>query len=193
MRLIRLFPVFLPYMISAMAVAQQKVSLSPWYIMPMANLLMGDHKTSGAVSITAGWHNEHWFLGGGGGVDFYKIRSVPLIGEVRYETSIRSRPFAYVQGGYNIACPLSYQHYLYNLAGPGASTRYRNGYYAGGGVGFYPLARWVKGFACTAGYSMKALTESYDEGVYSNGMIQQMERRRQYTLRRLAFSIAYRF
>jgi hypothetical protein len=179
----------------AVATAQKKTPRVSWYAMPSLSLLNGD-KVSVAASASSGIQYKRWHFGIGAGIDYYRIRTVPLFGEIKYELTKPASPFLYVQGGYNVAWALESQyfnHYDYSPVWWSRETVYNNGWYAAGGLGCYLFRKGKQGVACSLGYSLKTLPELSDEMIWTGAKYVTQQRKTVYTFRRIALNIAYRF
>lgn len=159
---------------------------SGWYVAPAAVFLSGNNKASGAGFVSGGWQYHRWSLGVGLGLDYYRVRSVPLVGELRYHLLPKQQLYLYAQAGTNRGYAESKQH-------SSNSSQFRNGLYAGGGAGIYPFRKQMKGWYLFAGYSLKKLTEVYDQYVYYDWGWILKQKRDVYSFKRLAIGIGVWF
>lgn len=171
--------------------AQQKKA--QWYVQPGVTLLNGDKYASVAVNAFTGIHYRQWYWGVGTGIDYYKVRSIPLMAEVKFERSQwKTAPFLYARAGYNAAWALDHQHTTYYGIYRQNSV-YNNGGYVAVGVGLQLLRVGNNALAVTLGYSTKSLDELYDEYVWTGTRSVPTTRKLDYTFRRLDIGLSYRF
>lgn len=177
--------------LSAPATAQKKQNPVSLYVMPQGSLLAGDHSASGAPLLTAGIQYRNWLFGAGGGVDYYKVRSVPIFAETRYAFGKKPASFfAYAHGGYNIANAKQYQHSAYNIV----NSVYNNGWLAEGGVGYNFWNRQKRGLSLGIGYSVKTLQERYTDHNYIDNFLSiPSTHKLTYTFNRIVFTAAIKF
>lgn len=174
-------------------IAQQKQRSADWYLMPGITLLNGDHIVSQSIQLSGGIQYKQLYAGLSAGIDYYKIRSVPLLAELRYGLDSRFTPFAFIHSGYNLAWALEHQHAI--PSGPFSSNGsvFNNGLYAGGGIGCYVYKKGRDGILLSLGYNVKKLTELYDEIVWTGTGNSKSERELNYTLKRIAVTLSFRF
>lgn len=185
----KILPVWL--LLVSVAVTAQKKTPVAWYIRPQATLLNGDHKVSGAMQLSSGVQWGNWYMGLGGAVDYYKVRSVPLFAECLRQLNHHKKesPFAYLRLGYDIAWPLHYQHTKTIWNAP--ASVFNNGWYAEGGLGYSWQIGDGEKLQLSLGYSGKTVKEIYSEyvGGPTPGII--ANRTLKYTFNRLAFGLAF--
>jgi hypothetical protein len=172
--------------LTACRTAAQKQRSLAWYIKPQAVLLNGDHKVSGAAQVSGGVRIcNQWFVGAGGAVDYYKVRSAPVFLEAMGKLNKRpAAPFLYTKLGYNIAWPLEYQR----TKNGWDNSVFNNGWYAEGGLGYTWPTDGNGTIQLSLGYSVKTLQEKYTEYPWGNA---PSVRTRDYTFNRLAVSLAF--
>ncbi|GGH83208.1 hypothetical protein HNQ91_006000 [Filimonas zeae] len=163
-----------------------------WFTQPGVTLLNGDKYTSAAITAVTGVHYKQWYLGVGAGIDYYKVRSIPLLAELRFESKLKAAPFVYARAGYNVAWALEHQHtkpYVFW----GTNSVFNNGKYAAAGLGCYVYRKDDTGVALTLGYSAKGVTELYDETIWNGTRTVTESRKLDYVFRRLDIGVSYRF
>lgn len=189
MRIFLLLTAFL--LLSRITAEAQKKNVA-WRNNFSAALLNGDKYTSVAVTAVTGIQVAQWYVGVGTGIDYYKVRSLPLLAEVRFESRMKLSPFVYARGGYNVAWALDHQHTklygYYQL-----NSVYNNGRYAAAGAGLYLYKKGSSGVTCAMGYSTKGVSELYDEYQWNGRETVATHKKLDYVFRRLDLSIAYRF
>jgi hypothetical protein len=150
-----------------------------------------------AHSLTALFFKNGWGFGAGAGIDYYKIRSVPVFVSGRKEFSKTDHHlFGYAQFGYNIALALDNQHFHPGNIWSFGNSRYSNGIYSDLGIGYALLNKNRSGLEFAIGYSAKALTETYIENIYRDFPpygTEQSEHSFRYGLNRLAVKVGFRF
>lgn len=189
MRIVLLFTCCLLFT-GMVAKAQKKKAY--WFTQPTVTLLNGDKYTSVAITAVTGVQLGRWSIGAGTGIDYYKVRTVPILAELRYETKLKTSPFVYARYGYNVAWALDHQHtklYGYYTL----NSVYNNGSYAAVGTGCYLYRKGKEGVVLGLGYSTKGLTELYNESVWTGNQSVMIQRKLDYVFRRLDISLAYRF
>jgi len=136
--------------------------------------------------------NNGWGWGIGAGVDYYKMRSVPVFFCGRKEFGKADHHlFGYGQFGYNVAAPLDNQ---YPHGGYGRSD-FSNGVYCDLGIGYASLNTRRRGFEVSIGYSVKTLKESYTDYIYRDFPpygIEESPHSFSYRFNRLALKIGIR-
>jgi hypothetical protein len=173
------------------AEAQQK---KQWYLLPQLGLLNGDGAVSGQVMLSGGIVRKGWDIGLGVGVDYYEIRSVPLVADIRKH--IATLPlFIYTNIGYNIAAPLTKQ-YIYSEDGWGHSrSSFSGGWYAEPGIGYDVLLKKDHRFVMSIGYSVKTMHEKYTETIardFPPYFSEVNERSYDYRFNRFVFRLGFR-
>ncbi|MGN6618478.1 MAG: hypothetical protein ACTHJ5_14990 [Ilyomonas sp.] len=179
------------FFIMQQCTAQKTNAKNSSYFIPQVALLNGDNKVGGQLQVVGGYAIKKWGLGAGTALDYYKFRSVPVFADIRRSFGRNTHhPFAYVKFGYNIAWTLENQHYYY-----AEYQKSGNGWYADAGVGYELYNNRNKGFCFSAGFTAKTLSQTYKEYVYASWPQppKQEMHKMDYTLRRLAIKIGYRF
>ena len=178
--------------------AQEKHRWDGYYMVPQIGLLNGDHAVSAQVMMVAGKMKKNTGIGIGAAIDYYKIRTVPVFIDLRKNFSLAGRPlFAYLNLGYNIASPLSsdYQQAGYSWFNK-YNDRFASGFYSDMGFGYLFSDKSHKTFFISIGYTMKTITEKYDERSYNDfppyNQYYDAERKFQYLFNRLVLKIGAR-
>lgn len=165
-----ILPVFIFFLFFIQLSAQKKEQWKGYYLVPQLGLVNGDHAVSGQVLMIAGKMKKNLGVGIGAAIDYYKVRTVPVFFDLRKHFSVSGRSLvAYLNLGYDIASPLSsdYQregNSWYNKD----NDRFANGVYCDLGLGYLFSDKDQKPFIISIGYSMKSITEKYDEKIYNN-------------------------
>jgi hypothetical protein len=176
--------------------AQAPKTKTSYYLITQGALLNGDHSASAQVQLAGGFEKNNWAFGLGAAIDYYKIRTVPVFADARFFFGKDKAIFSYADLGYDMVWPLETQYRNYwTLGGPYQRSDFRNGFYTDLGIG-YALKRKNKGVIISLGYSMKTITEKYNEVVYSptppySGT--NTERRAVYELNRISLKLGYSF
>ncbi len=177
----------------------QKSKQTKSYLMPQIGVLDGDHSTSFQFQVVGGIQKNNWQFGIGTGLDYYKIRSLPLFLDTRYFFGKDKRAFAVVNLGYSIPWPLEEQYKIVYLTGGNIKSEFEMGLYTDVGIGYQiPLGK-KQLLSFSLGYSVKKNTEIYDRRydwiwgwpVPQPGSLDN-ERRMDYTFRRLSFKTGVR-
>lgn len=148
-------------MLYTSAGAQQKKS---WYVLPQAGLLNGDGAVSGQVMLSGGMVYKGWDFGLGIGVDYYQIRTVPLIADTRKNIGMLPL-FVYADFGYNFAAPLQKQYMYADNSWWYSKSSFHNGWYAESGLGYDVPSKKNNRFVLSVGYSIKTAGEAYTETI----------------------------
>ncbi|RFM28503.1 hypothetical protein [Deminuibacter soli] len=170
----------------------QQVKMPSLFVMPQVSLLNGDDHVSADVSLSAGLQHNKWMAGIGGGLDFYKIRSIPVFATAQYQLFRKPEtPFVYAQLGTNIPSPLKDQHY-YGFSHYTESS-FKNGLIAAGGIGYHLWDKHSRGVSLSLGYTVKTQREYYVENQYdTRGLLRQITHSMKYTFPRFSLSMSLR-
>lgn len=145
--------------------AQQKMK-PVFNVVPSAGFINGSGSVSGLFDITALVRKNDWAFGIGSGIDYYRIRTVPVsLAARRYLGGAPA--FLYGSAGYTIAAPLETQ-YLHTGAFWMNNSRssFSNGVNAEAGIGYSLAPKRKHGLELAIGYSVKTLNESYTEYIF---------------------------
>lgn len=180
----------------AFQVQSQVIRQKGYYIIPQAGFLYGDQRIDGQAMVAGGIEYKGWGLGIAAGMDWYKIRTVPVLLDIRTNIPVARQPlFAYGNLGWDIAAPLDKQYYLagsFDMRG----NRFTNGMYGEAGLGYALLNKSKKGFLLSIGFTTKTVTERFMENVYIMTppyTSYAVERRLNYTFNRFIFKLGYKF
>lgn len=142
--------------------AQKKRTV--FYAMPQAVLLNGDNYVSGQALLSVGAEGKKYSVGLGAGVDYYKLRTIPVFLESRF--ALYKRMFMYCSAGPGFAWALATQkstHYLPN--GATSVDEFSVGVNADAGLG-YKIPVNKSNMLISLGYSLKTVRQSYQEAIY---------------------------
>lgn len=114
--------------------------------------------THGLLQTVNGMAYGPFYAGLGVGVDYARIRSVPLFLDLRYRYGTgKNRWFAYADGGYNFP----WDDMSDVSTGGGVDPAFKGGLYLDGGLGYQRMMGKRSALFVTLGYSEKYLSESY--------------------------------
>jgi hypothetical protein len=147
-------------------VSAQRKEKTVFDVVPSVGFINGSGAVSGLVDITAMIRKSDWAFGLGSGIDYYRVRTVPVyLAARRY---LKNAPaFFYGSAGYTIAAPLETQ-YLH----PGTywmnsgRSSFSNGLNGDAGIGYSFAPKKKHGLEIALGYSVKTLNESYTEYIF---------------------------
>jgi hypothetical protein len=186
-------------MISTFVSAQQKNLINPWSFQSIASVGLLEGQTGSAFQLQTinGARYKSWFAGVGLGLDYYRIRTIPLFIDIRKEFGKNSgKLFIYADGGisYGWASDAQKTGYLLN-------DQFHNGFYSDMGLGY----KWAIGkksaVVISLGYNYKKVNESYSSPYYyypnyytgdilrPNDSIEKIS----YSLNRLSMKIGWAF
>jgi hypothetical protein len=142
--------------------AQQKQKR--FYLIPQAGVLSGDHIYSGQWQLVGGLQKKQWAFGLGCGMDYYKLRSIPVFTDTRYFFGKKNACFSYLNLGYNIASPMPWQKKMayYYWPSTKGDSRFDNGMYTDIGLGYILNVTARKKVMLSVGYGFKTVTERYN-------------------------------
>ncbi len=130
-------------------------------------LVNGGSGAHGFLHTSHGIGRGNWTLQLGTGIDYYRFRTIPVFLDLKKQFGKKStRVFGMVSGGLSLewieAKP--YQHNpISSFWLPRTDSRFYNGYTARVGAGVIFKAEKKTNFAVSAGWSLKTLTEKYEE------------------------------
>lgn len=177
------------------AAAQLKSPASKHYFIPEVGLLNGDNLVSAQVKLTGGIQKKAWMFGLGTGIDYYKIRTVPVFADVRYTFGKKANWFSYANLGADIVWALETQYAQHFVMGVFNKDKFNSGVYADLGVGYAFQGEKKQGLLISIGYSVKTLGSSYQEAVYKEFPpygIEYRDKKLDYTLNRLVLRLGVR-
>lgn len=121
-------------------------------------VVTSSQSTHGLVQTVNGVSLGRVYAGLGLGIDFYRVRSVPLFIDLKYRWGKgRNQWFVYGDGGYNF--PWDDESDV--STGGGVDPHFDGGFYGDLGLGYQRLIGKRSALFFTAGYSEKYLSESY--------------------------------
>jgi hypothetical protein len=181
------------------AFAQQKTLASPWSFQSILNfgLLEGETGSSFQLQTINGAQYKSWFAGIGLGLDYYRLRTIPLFLDIRKEFGKnRDKLFVYADGGISFTWVTDAQKSNYYFPNP----QFHNGFYSDLGLGYKAVVGKRTALLISIGYSYKKAIESYTMPIYGyqnlyptymmqNGPDEQIN----YSLNRLSMKIGWEF
>lgn len=184
------------FWLCAASAQSQVMRQKGYYIIPQAGFLYGDQRVDGQGIVAGGIEYKGWGLGIAAGIDWYKVRTVPVLIDIRRNLPVARQPlFVYGNLGWNIAAPLDKQYYFAGSVDM-RGNRFTHGMYGEAGLGYALLNRSKKGFLLSLGFTSKTVTERFRETIY---IMQppyttvETERRLDYTFNRFIFKLGYKF
>jgi hypothetical protein len=177
--------------------AQQNNLPAQWqfHSVNSAGLLEGETGSAFQLQTINGAQYKSWFGGIGLGLDFYRIRSIPLFADFRKEFGKRNNKlFVYADMGINFswATDLQKTSYVQN-------DKFSNGFYSDLGLGYKVSAGKKNAVVLSLGYSYKKSVESYDQQYYNPGLLYTVNTQTNnsekinYSLNRLTLKIGWEF
>ena len=152
-----------------------------------AGALNGESGAAFQIQSVNGLQYHSWFFGAGTGLDYYRLRSIPLFLSVsRFLTPAQRSFFVSVDGGVNFIWKetnKTEQHY--------ANSRFPPSLYAAGGLGYKIGLKNSDALLLYAGYSVKRLTEKAETPVEC--FCPAMNERYNYTFNRLSLKLGWQF
>ncbi len=180
--------------------AQQKPLSSQWQFHSINNVGLLEGETGSAFQLQTinGAQYKSWFAGAGLGLDFYRIRSIPLFADIRKEFGKgNNKLIVYADMGVNFSWATDQQKTSYVQ-----NDKFNNGFYSDLGLGYKVAAGKKNAVLLSVGYSFKKSVESYYDQMffYGPGLIytltMQTDGSREkinYSLNRLALKIGWEF
>jgi hypothetical protein len=180
------------------ALAQQQTLSNPWSFQSMVTvgLLEGQTGSSFQLQTINGARFKSWFAGIGLGLDYYRIRTIPLFVDIRKEFGkSKDKFFIYADGGVSFcwATDMQKSDYLPN-------QQFHNGFYSDLGLGYKTAVGKSSALLISLGYSYKKASESYVlpyyyyQGYYPTYMMQNGSNDQiNYSLNRLSMKIGWEF
>jgi len=187
------FLFLLSFFIAVSVSAQVKPIKSNFYLLPQIALLNGDHSASGQVQVAGGFEKNGWGFGIGTGIDYYKVRTVPVFADLRKSFGKNSAVFSYLNIGSNLAWPLESQYstgYIWELGGK--RSDFGNGLYTDLGIGYTIRGKKREGIVLSLGYSAKTINETRYVTIYREFppyIPETRETKLDYTFNRIAFRL----
>ena len=188
-------PVYLLIVIVCIAAgsASAQKSKPGFFVEPKLAMLNGDNAVSTQILLSGGIQLARWDLGLGAGIDFYQVRTVPLILKGQYQLGKSRKWTIWSNAGLNIAWATDKQ--FSNPIWIWGVTRqhFNNGWIGEGGV-HYTFARQKNtALFIGGGYSVKTINDQYDEIIYVSGSSKTVTRNVDYRFSRLSLYMGVRF
>ena len=166
------------------------------YLMPQMGMLSGDQANSFQFQVIGGILSKNWRIGMGTGLDYYKVRSVPVFADLRNYFGGNKKAFAFANIGYNIPWPLENQYRIFFIQGGNTKSKFEKGWYTDLGVGYDIQLGKQKNLSVSLGYSIKTFSEKYDERLdwiwgWPIPVGNPTERKVDYTFRRLSLKAGF--
>jgi hypothetical protein len=138
---------------------QQKTEMSNWKFKSILHvgLLDGETGTAFQLQTINGFNKGSWFGGIGLGLDYYKIRSIPLFLDIRKEFGKSgNRLFVYGDAGINFGWATDAQKTAYVI-----NDHIGNGFYSDLGLGYKLRMGSSNHLVISLGYTYKKIVETY--------------------------------
>ncbi len=178
--------------------AQKNSSDGKWQFHSVNNLGLLEGETGSAFQLQTinGAQYKSWFTGVGIGLDFYRLRTIPLFVDIRKEFGkSNNKLFVYSDMGINFSW-VTDQQKTSNVE----NDKFGNGFYGDWGLGYKVLVAKKNNLLLSLGYSYKKTVETYDPlyyltGIYytqgsePNDQLQKIN----YSLNRLSIKIGWEF
>ena len=151
-------------MIVSIASAQQINSGSQWQFHSINNVGLLEGETGSAFQLQTinGTQYKSWFAGVGLGLDFYRLRTIPLFVDIRKEFGKNiNKLFVYSDVGINFSW-VTDQQKMSNVQ----SDKFNNGFYGDWGLGYKVKMGKNNNLLLSLGYSYKKTVETYDQISY---------------------------
>jgi hypothetical protein len=180
-----------------MSSAQQKSLPAQWQFHSINNVGLLEGETGSAFQLQTinGAQYKSWFAGVGLGLDFYRLRSIPLFADIRKEFGKgNNKLFAYADMGINFSWVTDQQKTSYVQ-----NDKFSNGFYSDLGLGYKVSAGEKNAILLSLGYSFKKSVESYDQmyfypnGYFDPGEPDLSKQKINYSLNRLTLKIGWEF
>jgi len=136
-------------------------------------------------------HYKSWFAGVGVGLDYYRIRTIPLFIDLRKSFGkSRNKFFAFADGGIGLSRATDKEKIPY-----AANDRFSNGFYSNAGVGYSIAVNRNNSLLMDIGYSFKNSKETYKPPVFNYGdmALWGPQQEVNYDLRRVIIKIGWEF
>jgi hypothetical protein len=184
--------------LSGIASAQQNNSSGPWQFHSINNVGLLEGETGSALQLQTinGVNYKSWFAGAGLGLDFYRLRTIPLFADFRKEFGKNNNKiFVYSDVGINFSWVTDQQKTSYV-----ENDKFHNGFYGDWGMGYKVKVNRKNNLLLSLGYSYKKKVETYDQIYYLQGIYygtesqpNDQEQKISYSLNRLTIKIGWEF
>jgi hypothetical protein len=160
-------------------------------------LLNGDNFASGQITVSGGIEMKNISFGIGAGLEYYKMRTIPVFAEIRAAMGKNKKAFAYLNAGPNFMWPLESQysmHWLYNTTY--SRDKFTTGVYGDAGLGYTFHIEKTTDLLVSLGYSLKTIHQSYSESVYTEFppyVLETRDRKLDYSLNRIVLHVGFTF
>ena len=155
-------------------------------------LLVGSSGQGAAVQTTNGIGYKSWNFGIGTGIDWYGVRSIPLVADVRHSfTNNKNKPFVYANGGINFPWQ---DGYGYSIGFSTVEVKYKNAFCGEMGLGYKVALKNQTAVVLSAGFSYKEIKVEQTDS--NNGFIPGTGKTTssyEYYYRRIAIRIGFCF
>jgi|SRR5450631_951815 len=178
--------------------AQQKSVTNPWSFQSIANVGLLEGQTGSAFQLQTinGARYKSWFAGVGLGLDYYRLRTIPLFVDIRKEFGrSSSKFFVYADGGISFSWVTDAQKMGYWI-----NDQFHNGFYSDLGLGFKTTIAKKSAIYVSLGYSYKKLNETYSTlyyypNYYTTDVLppNDSEEKISFSLNRLSMKIGWAF
>ena len=153
-------------------------------------MLNGSYQTTGYLLTTHGVAMKTWKLSMGTGIDFYRIRTVPVFLELRKEIGKGvNRPFLYTAAGGSFVWTTERQE-SESMGWEMQKSSFQNGFYSRAGAGMIFNAAKHNRLAVSLGWSYKTIGEKFSQTDWIWGIWPQPnEHNIRYRLHRVQFGV----
>jgi hypothetical protein len=148
--------------------AQKNDLTGQWQFHSINNLGLLEGETGSAFQLQTinGAQYKSWFAGAGIGLDFYRLRTIPLFVDIRKEFGkSNNKLFVYSDMGINFSW-VTDQQKTSNIE----NDKFANGFYGDWGLGYKVHVVQKNNLMLSLGYSYKKTAETYDPLYYSPGI-----------------------
>jgi hypothetical protein len=171
--------------------AQQINNKNSWQLhsINQVGLVETDYGTAFQLQTINGFQYKNFFSGIGIGLDYYKVRSIPLFVDVRkYFGTNRNAFFVYENAGVNFAWEKE------DPVTEGSSYHYNTGFYNDVGLGYRIAMKNKISILLSGGYSYKRISENQSSNICPFvGPCYEQRDKYVYDLSRLIFKIGLLF
>lgn len=153
----KLFIILFLFSLHGSLMAQQGKKKLAFRSINQLGILYGESGQEPLVQTINGVSYKTWFAGIGAGLDFYRLRSVPLFLDVRKEFPVAALqplvPFVYGDGGMHFAWPRTGDHTS------NYESKFNNGAWFDAGLGCKVATKSRQTILLSAGYTYKRVEE----------------------------------
>lgn len=150
-----LFVVLLPFASLAQGNEKQTKRLN-LHTITSVGFTAGEYEVKPLVQFSAGVKLHSLFAGAGAGMDFYRVKSIPVFADLRYSFGKQKQFFVYGNGGYNF--PFNYKPKMQWWGQ--ISDDVSGGIYMDGGIGLNMPAGKKHSFGFSVGMSRKSIVNT---------------------------------